>query len=209
MNLDRDVSRGDEAAFGPASVVAGAILPYEGRSRVRRADGPWEDALSIAEDGWLPPSVPVLVRGDARILPLAWLGDPQSGSRGVTAEEIAEFATQMEGSGYYWARSGSTLAELDEHRGDSIASYARALGQAAATKATFWTVSTTVGIGLVRAGDEETGTASLALHIVPASWVSETRATKPVRGIDIGWSWSEVVDLHKARVGDEASGVAG
>ncbi|WP_415647965.1 hypothetical protein [Stackebrandtia soli] len=202
MNLDRDVHRDEAAAFGPASCVEGAILPYEGRAQVRRSDGPWTEALARDEDGWLAPANPVLVRGQARILPLAWRGDPSNGrATGVEPEEIAEFAAQMEGSGYYWARSARTLDELSGHQGGSIASYLHALRAAGTTKATFWTISWTIGIALVWAGDENEGTMSLALHVVPASWVSETVTAKAVRGIDVGWSWADVIELYERRVG--------
>lgn len=210
MGLDKDFSRDRADAFGPASRIAGGILPYEGRALVRRSEGLWAEALGADEDAWLSPDNPVLVRGQARILPLAWRGDPTSGrADGVTSDEIAELATQMEGSGYFWARSGRTLDELEQHRGDSNASYAAALRAAGVTKATFWTISGTVGIALVWAGSEDAGTESLALHVVPASWISETFVAKAVKGIDVSWSWSDVIDLYSALVGADSPGAPG
>lgn len=49
------------------------------------------------------------------------------------------------------------------------------------------------------AGDEVVGTRSLAAHIVPESWVFEPAARGPVAGIDVRWSWADVVELHRSR----------
>lgn len=196
MNFDMDVDRDAESAFGPASFAAGAILPYEGRTLMTRSEGVPSTAFDTEQDGWLSPNNPVLGRGPARILPLAWRGDPRNGL-GVEPEEIAAFASQMQAAGLYWAGNWRVLEDLAEHRGDSIASYVAALVNAGATRVNFWTVSESIGIALVWAGVEDEGTMSLALHVVPASWVSEPRVKKAVRGIDVRWSWAEVVALYE------------
>lgn len=206
MGLDMDIYRDDAAAFGPASFLGGGILPYEGRVRVMHPDA-WEDALRADTDGWLSPSSPVLVRGGARILPLAWLGDPHSDVRSVTGEEIAAFASEMQAAGINWAGYWD-LVDLSERRADSIGSYNAALRAAGATRVDAWTYSKTVGFALVWTGEEGKGTMSLALHVVPTSWVSESRATKPVRGIEVAWSWLDVIDLYMARIGSDASDTA-
>ncbi len=194
MNVDMDLGRDEASAFGPASLSAGALLPFEGRTLMRRPEGLPEGALDANKDGWLSPENPILLRGEARILPLAWNGD----GSGVTAEEIAAFASQMHAAGMYWAGNWRHL-DLDDHRADSIGSYTAALRAARATRVDCWTYSEAVGIALVWAGSEDDGTASLAMHVIPVSWVSEPRVAKAVRGIDVRWSWADVIALYAAR----------
>jgi len=67
---------------------------------------------------------------------------------------------------------------------------------AGATSADCWTASESWGLALVRAGVEEEGSLSLALHVVPVAWVSESRAGKAVRGVDVRWSWADVTALY-------------
>ncbi|HXH33370.1 MAG TPA: hypothetical protein VNJ54_03035 [Plantibacter sp.] len=199
MDIARDLRRNAAVAFGPASAREGSILPFEGRSLMRRAEGLPQAALDATEDGLLAPDNPILVRGLAKILPLAWQGDQRGGSdSGVAPEEIAAFASQMQAAGLQWAGNWRVL-DLGERRDDSIGSYAAALRTAGATRTDCWTYSETIGVSLVWAGASDAGTESLALHVVPVSWVSEPRVKKPVRGIDVRWSWSDVIALHAAQ----------
>ena len=203
LDLDMDLARDEASSFGPDSVSAGALLPYEGRTLIVRSDRLPSAALDVEEDGWLGPSTPVLVRGLARILPLAWRGAPQAGhGSGVSPEEIAAFASQMQGAGLHWAGNWRVL-DLADSRGDSIGSYSAALRAGCATHVDCWTYSETIGLALVWAGAEDEGTMSLALHVVPVSWVSEPRVKNAVHGIDVRWSWAEVVALYAARTGTE------
>lgn len=196
MDLDRDAA----SSFGPDTLRAGAILPYEGRALVRAPEGLRSAALAAANDGWLADNNPVLVRGDARILPLAWRGDPASEDSEMLPKQIDAFASQMKDAGAFWAGGWRTFEQLAEHCGDSIGSYVAALRAAGVTDVSAWTFSEEIGLALVRCGVESEGTMSLALHIVPAAWVSERFvAKKPVKGIDVRWSWADVIDLYRAR----------
>jgi len=209
MRYDMDVTRDDASAFGPASLAEGALLPYEGRTLMTRPDGLPAGALEAAEDGWLSPSNPILVRGEARILPLAWRGGEGAGhGAGVTPEEISAFASQMQAAGMHWAGNWRVL-DLAADRSDSIGSYTEALRSAGATRADCWTYSDRTGIALVWSGAEEEAPVSLALHVVPSAWVSEPRATKAVRGIDLRWSWADVVRLYSERSHASTTGTAG
>lgn len=192
--LDGDLHRDDAVSFGPGSVVSGALLPYAGRTALRSPDGPPTGALDAAADGWAAPSVPVLVRGAARIVPLAWWGGSDAVPRGIRREEFDAFAAQLQAAGEQWAGTWRVL-DLTEVRTDSMGSYTAALRASEATRADVWIMSEQTGLALVWAGAAEEGTLSLALHIVPSSWVSESCAMKPVRGIDVAWSWSDVVAL--------------
>lgn len=200
MDLDRDIRRDADSSFAPETVAAGALLPYEGRARLLRPDGLRDEALAAQHDGWLSPDNPVLVRGEARILPLAWRGDPSRDGSSASPEEIAAFASQITDLGVYLTGGWRSLDELEQHNGDSLASYAEALRTAGATAARVWTLSETLGMALIWAGSDDAGDASLALHLVPASWVSERYGgSKPVAGIDVRWTWADVVALADAR----------
>lgn len=201
MDFDLDLGNDAAAAFSSASLRSGAILPFEGRSLLMRGDGLPAAALEAERDGWLGPETPILVRGAARILPLAWRGDPRSGDTPhAEPGAIAQLDHRMQSAGMYWAGPWRVL-DLGEARSDSIGSYTAALLAAGAVRVDCWTYSETVGLALVRAGMEDEGTRSLALQLVPVSWVSERRAGKAVRGIDVRWSWAEVIALHAARSG--------
>ena len=205
MDIDRDVHRDAASAFGASSVTTGALLPFEGRAQLLSQDGPPRAALEAGTDAVVPPALPVLVRGAARILPLAWLGHPHGeGGSGVTSEEIAALATRVQDAGMYWAGPWRVLP-LTEKRSDSVGSYSAALRESGATEVDCWTYSESTGLALVRAGEVDDGTRSLALHVVPAGWLSDARAGRPVRGIELRWSWSDVVALYAAREGGAGS----
>lgn len=194
-DFDFDVRRDAASAFGEHSLAAGAILPFEGRALLARPD--WiAEAITAPTNGWLSPNNPILIRGEARVLPLGWRGQPNGD--GVTAQEIVTFTSRMQDAGMYFAGPWRVL-DLAEQRGDSVGSYATALVASGATHVDCWVFSPSVGLALVSAGDEDAGTMSLAFHVVPVSWVSEPRAAKSVSGIDVRWSWSEVVDLWECK----------
>lgn len=194
-DYDFDVHRNAASAFGERSLAAGAILPFEGRTLLAHPD--WiAEAVDAQANGWLSPNNPILVRGEARVLPLGWRGRPDG--EGVTSQEIATFASRMQDAGMYFAGPWRVL-DLAEQRSDSIGSYAAALVASGATNVDCWTTSESVGLALVRAGAEDAGTMSLAFHVVPVSWVSERRATQAVGGIDVRWSWPDVIDLWPTR----------
>lgn len=104
----------------------------------------------------------------------------------------------------YEHREGRGVAlDLADARLDSIGSYTAALNAAQTTDAKYWVGEDSWGVVLTWAGDVDDGTLTLALHIVPAAWVSEHRAEGPVTGIDVTWSWDDV-----SRPGD-AGGAGG
>lgn len=204
MDLDTTAESGDGAsAFGPASFTSGGLLPHGGRTMMKSPDL-LVAAFAAEQDGWLSPNNPVLVRGSARILPLAWRGDPKS-ARGtnVATEEMSEFASAVQSLGVYLGRRLEPLDKLMEHRRDSIGSYASALQEAGITHGNYWAIAgvdgSLMGLTLIWAGDEEEGTLSLACHVVPVSWVAERFVSKAAQGIDLRWSWADVIALSAAR----------
>lgn len=103
-------------------------------------------ALDATQDGWLAPGLPILVRGGARIVPLAWWGAADRGyNPDADAAHIAAFASHVQGAALHpeppAPTSGHTPPELS--------------------------------VALVWAGDEADGSRSLALHLVPAAWRRE------------------------------------
>lgn len=202
MNFETDYVRDSETAFGRASLIDGALLPWQGRDALQTPDGLHRKALDAKDDGWLTPYNPVLVRGEARILPLAWRGDVASGrGTAVVQAEIDEFVSHMRVTGMHWAGTWRDFDWLQEAKANSVASYAEALLESGVTQGNFWVLRGDVALGLIWAGEGAEGTMSLALHVVPSSWVYQLRRSKPVAGIDLRWSWAEVIELYRTRTG--------
>lgn len=202
MNFETDYVRTANSAFGPASLLEGGLLPWQGRNALQAYDGLNRKAFEATSDGWLTPYTPVLVRGEARILPLAWRGDVASGhGAAVVSAEIEELASQMTISGLYWGGNWSDLDYLREAQKNSVASYVSALLDAGTTRGNFWGLRGDIALGLIWAGDETEGTMSLALHVVPTSWAIQRHAEKPVAGIDLRWSWADVIELYRSHGG--------
>lgn len=202
MNFETDYVRTANSAFGPASLLDGALLPWQGRIPLSAYDGLQQEALDVQEDGWVTPFNPILVRGEARILPLAWRGDVASGrGAAVVPGEIDEFVSKMQRTGMHWAGTWSDFDWLQESKENSVTSYAAALLDSGVTQGNFWVLRGDIGLGLIWAGEEAEGTMSLALHVVPSSWVYQLRPSKPVAGIDLRWSWADVIELYRSHGG--------
>jgi hypothetical protein len=202
MNFETDYVRDSETAFGPASLLEGALLPWQGRNALQAYDGLNGKAFDATSDGWLTPYNPVLVRGEARILPLAWRGDVASGhGTAVVSAELDEFVSHMQVTGMHWAGTWSDFDRLQEAKKNSVASYAAALLDSGVTQGNFWVLTGSIALGLIWAGEETEGTMSLALHVVPSDWVSQRRPAKSVADIDLRWSWADVIELYRTRTG--------
>lgn len=203
MNFETDYDRTANSAFGPASLRDGALLPWQGHVALRAYDGLQQEALDVQEDGWVTPFNPILVRGAARILPLAWRGDVASGhGAAVVPGEIDEFVSQMQFTGMHWAGRWADFDWLQKvQKKNTVASYAAALLDSGVTQGNFWDFTQDIGLGLIWAGEEAEGTMSLAFHVVPATWVFEYAREKPVRDLDLRWSWAEVIELYRSHGG--------
>lgn len=183
--------------FHRSTVNRGALLPSDARDLIVREHGVPSSIGDADEDGWLAPNVPVLVRGEVKILPLAWWGAPDHGYNPYAEPaQIRSFASHVQGAALHRAGPWSEM-DLAADSDDSIGSYRAALRDAGVTRADCWAYSDSLGVVMVWSGDEAEGTRSLALHIVPADWVLDRLARDPVDGIDVHWSWADVIEVAR------------
>lgn len=188
----------DARAFAPTSLQMGALLPADARDLIVRAQALPPGASDATDDAWLAPNVLVLVRGQAKIIPLAWWGAPDHGYNPYAEPaQITSFASHVQGAALHRAGPWSEM-DLAADSDDSIGSYRAALRDAEVTRADCWAYSDSQGVVMVWAGSEAAGTRSLALHLVPASWVLGRLAGDPVDAIDVRWSWADVIELARA-----------
>lgn len=187
---DQRADQGGESEAGSSRESSGWRLQAADRDIMHAVDEIVDGADTV--DGF-----PVLRRGSARIVPLSVQAPPVTGGRdpheerrrmAVLADQIRDACEQ---------REGRAIAFDLDHRGvDIIASYAAALRMAGATSAQWWEYGQRHGVVLVWSGGAATGNLSLALHVLPVSWVSE-RQTEPARdGIDVAWSLADVAGTH-------------
>lgn len=188
----------DARAFGTSALEQGALLPADARDLIVRSQAVPPGATDAAGDGWLATNVPVLVRGQARIIPLAWWGAADHGYNPYAEPaQITSFASHVQGAALHRAGPWSEM-DLSADSDDSIGSYRAALRDAGATRADCWAYSDSLGVALVWAGSEAEGTRSLGLHLVPAGWVLSRLVGDPVDDVDVGWSWADVIALAGA-----------
>lgn len=201
---------GDEGRFGIDAIDAAiAFLDQSVASDALSAGGAeagatcWRvpastgDVLAAMDDVLAdrphPTGVPVLRRGEARIIPLAVQTDPSAGGRDAQEERRRMSALAAEIGAALEYRAGRGVSFDLTYRGvDSVAAYAAALREASGHEADTWDFGLDTGAALVWTGEESLGTLTLALHIVPASWVNERRAGIPVYGIDVRWSITDI-----------------
>lgn len=169
-----------------AATRQSTILPEEARRVLVSAFAAPAGAVEATDDGLIEGAVPVLVRGDARIVPLAeW----HSAGTPADAEELWH---SLSAACQYRAGNWSLL-DLDAERDDAIGDYTAALRAVGATRVRYWIYPDGVGVALVRAGDgSPEATLSLALHLVPDGWVFH-RSPGPSQDVpDLRWSWGDV-----------------
>lgn len=154
---------------------------------------------AIIDDDPVPGGIPVFTRGAVQVVPLAAQTNSRASAQDsheeqrrmtVLAAEIRDACEQREGR--------AISVDLDYDGADSLGSYISALKSAGATAAQWWEFRQTHGVALVWSGDTPTGTLSLALHVVPVSWVSARQATAAIGGIDLEWSETDVTGWQAA-----------
>lgn len=137
------------------------------------------------------PGVLMLERGAARIIPIA-LQAPST-TTVDPSEEIRRMQTRAREVELALEPDNGLGILLDEGRAwtKAIDTYLTCLGEAGADQAKFWTLGRERAAVLVWSGDKDTGTRALALHVVPAHWVSDRYDGKPER-VDLRWDAASV-----------------
>lgn len=142
----------------------------------------------------VPAAVPVVERGAARIVPVTVQGaSPQGSGRDVVEERrrVADRAAGLADAVEYAAGRPIELS-LDGAGHTPVAAYAAALRAAGARDARWWVLND-IGVVLVRSGDADAGGLALAVHLVPARWLSGRGATTSGRTpVDLRWSRTDI-----------------
>lgn len=141
-----------------------------------------------------PSLVPIIERDAAKILPVFVQGASPRQS-GLDAREerrrVDELSSGLAGAFEY--ASGRPIPFPLDQRGDGpLAEYAASLRSANARSAQWWVLNET-GVVVVRSGDEDAGDLALAVHLVPARWVSGRSGTPTGRpSADLRWSRADL-----------------
>ena len=190
----------DVAPPGPfhrSTVNRGALLPSDARDLIVQHHGLLPGATEPTEDGWLAENVPVLVRGEAKVIPLTWRGDVDRGWNPYADDDIRTFVSRVRDSIIDAAGPATSVDLTDTSEPvDSTGSYRQALQNSRADRAEWWRFDdgTTVALVWTR------GWPAVALHVVPASWLDESLATDPIPDLDLRWSWKQVVELDNLTI---------
>ena len=196
-----DVSRFDldaiEAAeeYVRAAIAAGEPLAVPGRwSLSASASTVLGTVTALTAFEPTPSLVPVIERDAAKILPVFVQGaSPRQSGLDAREEQrrVDDLASDLAGAFEFAA--GRPIAFPLDQRGDGpVAEYAASLRDANARTAQWWTLNET-GVVVVRSGDEDAGDLALAVHLVPARWVSGRSGTPTGRApTDLRWSRAEI-----------------
>ncbi len=187
-----EATRVGDGAVAAAHALA-AQVRHAGSDRGAVSDSMWRipaDAEIVVRNvealltGAAIGSLPLVTRGDARIVPLAaQLGTPTGDPR-EQRHRMRLLADGIDGACEYRAGRGIRI-DLARTGDDEVAAYTAALREANTTEATWWEIDQAHGVTLVWTGDENHGDLTLALHVVPISWVSERRTRPAARWIDV------------------------
>lgn len=137
--------------------------------------------------------IPVLLRGAATVVPVAVQADRIDSARapGEELRRMTVLASRIRDALEH--REGRAISlDLDRRGGDPAASYGTALRSAGVTSADWWMYGGRRGVALVWTGDETEGTLTLAVHIVPVTWVLEKQKKAATERIDVRWSRSDI-----------------
>lgn len=186
------------AAFGDESLMRGGIVPLSGARVAHLVASHASSVKSDDEhrDRWITEDLPLLSRGHVQIVPLSWEPDGSSLSE-EHRHELADESNRMWLAIRNWCSHefGEPVA-VDLSSGQDRGSYATALVRSGTRRANWWDTGDTALV-LVLSGDPSGSAESMSIHIVPVGWVSQARPAKKVAGVDLSWSWADVVELAK------------
>lgn len=204
-------------AVSPASIENGAVISHSADSLVASGEGIVaaiesrlaDPSASIGgSDQWLTDDVPVLCRGSAWIVPLAWVPDHPEGDDQVLRSRVNELWAAVRAACEY--RHGAQIGIDLDGSNASGTPYAAELIRTGARRADWWE-SEGSAIVLVVYGDPIPAPVRLmAVHVVPIGWVSQRRPTaaKKMPTLDLAWSWTDVVAFAQTDVADAAASLA-
>ncbi|MFI8631011.1 hypothetical protein ACIGEP_00265 [Microbacterium sp. NPDC077663] len=175
------------AAGRPASEQGDWILPVADETVL-------EAVTALTRFERVPSAVPVIDRDAAKIVPVVLQVAAPRGSDRDVAEERRRIDDRASGlAGAFEYAAGRPIDLPLDGRGDGpVAAYAAALRAADVRDARWWVLNDT-GVVLVRSGDAEAGDLALAVHLVPARWVSGRSATASGRApADLRWSRADI-----------------
>lgn len=177
----------DERLFLPAleSLVAGTVE-------------------SSDEDGWLAEGVPLLVRGEARILPCFWRSEP---ALGAPDPQLDARSTDLWTSirGWCWYQRGDAIGvDLSpEPRSDRPVAYANELRRTGARRADWWGFGERAVVSVVYGDAIPAPIVAEAVHVVPKHWVWYDRARPgdlwritEMPATSLQWSGADVIALR-------------
>lgn len=187
------------AAFGEDSLVRGAIIPLSGARVAHLVASHASSAKPDDEhrDPWITDDLPLLSRGHVQIVPLSWEPDGSSLSE-ERRHQLADESNRMWLAIRNWCSHefGEPVA-VDLSSEQDRGGYATALMRSGARRANWWDAGDTALV-LVVSGDPSGSAESMSIHIVPVGWVSQARPAKKAAGIDLRWSWADIVKLAKS-----------
>ncbi|MDN3497328.1 hypothetical protein QL996_15420 [Planococcus sp. APC 4015] len=215
-DLDDPVVR--STAVSPASIESGAVISFSADFLVATGDGvvaAIESRLSgpsasICDgDRWLTDAVPVLCRGSAWIVPLAWIPDHPDHDARVLRGRVNELWSAVRAACEY--RHGAQIGiDLDESDAPETP-YAAELVRTGARRADWWEADDSAIVLVVYGDPIPAPIRRMAVHVVPIGWVSSRRPTaaKKMPTLDLAWSWTDVVAFAQTDVADAADSLAG
>ncbi|MFT4215261.1 MAG: hypothetical protein QM622_10865 [Microbacterium sp.] len=158
---------------------------------------------AVLREGHPRPGIPVLERGDVCLLPLAAQSDAAGSARDPGEERRRFDRIGSDVSDACEQGNGRTsVFDLERRGSDRVASYAAALRRAGATRVLWWAFEpvdvSARGVTLVWCGDESAGDLTLAVQVVPVSWVSERRTKPGAVEVDLAWSLADVIGTPHA-----------
>jgi len=171
---------------------------------VRRLIDPATSVGSGRED---PASaLPVIERGEVRIVPLAEIHDPLPGQDGP--DDFPARASTL------WMRTRSALEyrfgmPVGVDLQDGANPYLRELARTGVQVAHCWILDARALLLVAEGPPPPAPTNRLALHVVPSGWVSTRRPARRIPAVDLSWDWPDASGAaapEDRRSGDRASG---
>lgn len=196
-------------ALSPDALETGAVISFSddtlvasGADIVAAIEQRVTDAAARADGGdrWLTDAVPILERGAAWIVPLAWSPNDRAMADDRQREldrRISELWSAIRSACWYLhgEQIGIDLEGIDEARD----AYAEELVRTGARRADWWAFGDSAVVLVVYGEPLPAPVAREAVHVLPLDWVrprKKARAKAP--HMDLAWSWADVVGRDRA-----------